>query len=430
MNPTASATAVRRPRRGSASRVIAAVVLALGLVTVDVLRGSEPVSAVDYPTWDDVLAARGSESAKRAEVDRILGLIGQLQSEVRAAEQLAAQKADEFSAAQDAFDTASFRADELAAQAAEATERADLTNQQAGRLISQFTRAGGTDLTLNLIVAGDDTDDLLYQLGAMSQLSEKTGRLYEAAAQDRNTATSLTSQAEVARAEREQLRIAAELAFEEAVAAQAASEAALAEQQAQGIVLEEQLKALNAATATTEAEYQKGVEERRRAEEAARAAAKAAEEAAARERAESGGYEGPTGPSASGWSSPLNPAIVSDEFGMRFHPIARVNRLHAGIDLVRGGGTCGAPVTAAAAGTVIQSGYNGGLGYSVTIAHGGGVTTVYGHNSSLSVGSGQDVAEGQLIALAGTTGTSTGCHVHFETRVDGAAQNPRNWVNF
>ncbi|MCS5731622.1 M23 family metallopeptidase [Herbiconiux moechotypicola] len=115
---------------------------------------------------------------------------------------------------------------------------------------------------------------------------------------------------------------------------------------------------------------------------------------------------------------------------MRFHPILKINRLHAGIDLGRPGGTCGAPVMAAAAGTVTQSGYNGGLGYSVTIAHGGGVTTVYGHNSSLNVSRGQDVAEGQLIALAGTTGLSTGCHVHFETRVNGTAQNPRNWVNF
>jgi murein DD-endopeptidase MepM/ murein hydrolase activator NlpD len=116
---------------------------------------------------------------------------------------------------------------------------------------------------------------------------------------------------------------------------------------------------------------------------------------------------------------------------MRFHPIAHVNRLHAGIDLVQaGGGTCGAAVYASAAGTVIQSGYNGGLGYSVTISHGGGLTTVYGHNSSLVAGRGSDVGGGQLIAYAGTTGSSTGCHVHFETRVNGTSQNPRDFVNF
>ncbi|MDO9396242.1 MAG: M23 family peptidase, partial [Herbiconiux sp.] len=266
----------RASRRRSVPRFLAAVTLAAGLLAVDVLRGSEGAWAVDYPTWDDVVAARSSEAAKKAEVECIQGIIGQLQAEVEAAQALALQKADEYSAAQDAYDTAAFRADELAVQAAEATERAELTNQQAGRLITQFTRAGGGDLTLNLIVAGEQTDDLLYQLGAMSQLSQQTGRLYDQAAQDRNTATALTDQAQIARTEREALRIAAEAAFEEAVAAQERVEAALVEQEAQGIVLEEQLKVLNAATATTEVEYQKGVEERRRAEEAARAAAAAA----------------------------------------------------------------------------------------------------------------------------------------------------------
>lgn len=404
------------------TRVLAAAALAVGIVSVEVLRGSEAAWAVDYPSWDDVLAARGSEAAKQAEVDNIRSLIAAAEAEVEAAQAFAAQKADEYSAAQDAYDTAVYRADELAAQAAEAFARAEASNKQAGVLITQFTRAGGVDLTLNLIVQGDDSDDLLYQLGAMSRLSETTGRLSAQAAQDRNTATALTEQAEIAEAALDELRIAAEQAFTEAVAAQEAAEALLAEHQAQRVVLDAQLEALQASTAKTVAEYEKGVEERRKAEEAARAAAR---EAAARE------YGSGPAPSVNGWSSPLSAWRVTSEFGMRFHPIAHVNRLHAGIDLVQaGGGTCGAPVFAAAAGTVIQSGYNGGLGYSVTISHGDGLTTVYGHNSSLTVGRGQAVGGGELIARAGTTGSSTGCHVHFETRVNGNAQNPRNFVGF
>ncbi|WP_440710237.1 peptidoglycan DD-metalloendopeptidase family protein [Herbiconiux sp. YIM B11900] len=420
------------PANGSARavprfRFAAAMALAAGILAVDVFRGTEGASAADYPSWEDVLAARASESTKQAEVTRIQGLIAGLEAEVVAAQALAVQRADEHSAAQAAYDSAAFRADELAAQAVEAASRAEASNAQAGMLITQFTRAGGADLTLNLIVAGDDSDDLLYQLGAMSQLSQKTGQLYEQAASDRNTAQSLTEQAEVAESALEALKIAAQEAFDAAIAAQEQVEAALAEQQAQGAVLQEQLASLASATQKTVAEYEKGVEERRKAEEAARAAAAAA--AAAAREAAGGGDSGP-GPSVDGWSSPLSNWIVSDEFGNRFHPIDRVWRLHAGIDLVRGGGTCGAPVYAAAAGTVTQASYNGGLGNSVTISHGGGLTTVYGHNSSLNVGRGQDVGGGEIIAWAGTTGSSTGCHVHFETRVNGSAQNPRNWVSF
>ncbi|MEA9984938.1 MULTISPECIES: M23 family metallopeptidase [Subtercola] len=178
-----------------------------------------------------------------------------------------------------------------------------------------------------------------------------------------------------------------------------------------------------------------------RAEREARAAAEAARAAAASGGGNgngngggngngSGGAAGGSGSGISGpgtqvWNSPLPNARVSDEFGNRFHPIDAVWRLHAGIDLVSPGGTCGANVYAASAGTVTFAGSNGGLGNAVTINHGGGRTTVYGHNTSLVVRSGWAVAEGQLIAKAGTTGASTGCHVHFETRLNGTAQNPR-----
>jgi murein DD-endopeptidase MepM/ murein hydrolase activator NlpD len=422
--------------RGRAGRIVAALALAASLLAVDVLRGEgTPAYAVDYPSWEDVLAARGSEEAKAAEVSNIRSLIDTAQAEVQAAQEFAILKADEYSAAQDAYDTAVFRADELAVQAAEATTRADTSNKQAGMLVSQFTRTGGGDLSLNLFVSGEDSDDLLYQLGAMSRLSETTGRLYERAQQDRNTATSLTEQAEIAKAELESLKIAAQEAFDASVAAQAAAEQLLAEHEAQKVTLDAQLAALEAETAQTVVEYEKGVEERRKAEEARRAAEEEARRKAAEDRQREGGggggYDGGPPVAVSGWGAPLSAWRVTSEFGMRFHPIAHVNRLHAGIDLVQaGGGTCGAPVYAAAAGTVIQSGYNGGLGYSVTIAHGGGLTTVYGHNSSLVAGRGGEVGGGQLIAYAGTTGSSTGCHVHFETRVNGTAQNPRNYVNF
>ncbi|HYO18775.1 MAG TPA: M23 family metallopeptidase [Dermatophilaceae bacterium] len=121
---------------------------------------------------------------------------------------------------------------------------------------------------------------------------------------------------------------------------------------------------------------------------------------------------------------------VSSEFGMRFHPVLRISRLHAGIDFAA---SCGSPVYAAAPGTVIMTtpvGQSGGYGNRLVIDHGiqRGVdlTTTYNHLTSFAVTSGR-VARGQVVAYSGTTGLSTGCHLHFETREDGTPVNPRLW---
>jgi len=124
-------------------------------------------------------------------------------------------------------------------------------------------------------------------------------------------------------------------------------------------------------------------------------------------------------------------APVSSEFGMRFHPILGYWRLHAGIDFAA---NCGTAVYAAAAGDVIMAtpeSASGGYGNRLVIDHGllRGVdlTTTYNHLTSFVITSGH-VSRGQLVAYSGTTGTSTGCHLHFETRQDGTPVNPRLWL--
>jgi murein DD-endopeptidase MepM/ murein hydrolase activator NlpD len=116
---------------------------------------------------------------------------------------------------------------------------------------------------------------------------------------------------------------------------------------------------------------------------------------------------------------------ISSDFGWRVHPIFRSRRFHAGLDIAAPYGT---PVVAAAGGTVILSGWVGGYGKTVVIDHGGGISTLYGHSSSLLVREGEAVQAGQTIAKVGSTGYSTGPHVHFEVRRDGAAVNPRDWL--
>jgi murein DD-endopeptidase MepM/ murein hydrolase activator NlpD len=163
------------------------------------------------------------------------------------------------------------------------------------------------------------------------------------------------------------------------------------------------------------------------------ARAKAAREQAAREAAaRAAGRPVPAAPgSSNGYLSyPVN-APVSSEFGMRFDPVMQRYQLHAGIDFAA---NCGSPVYAAADGDVIMvtpEWASGGYGNRLVIDHGflRGVdlTTTYNHLTSFVV-TGGHVNRGQLVAYSGTTGFSTGCHLHFETRQDGTPVNPRNWL--
>ncbi len=124
------------------------------------------------------------------------------------------------------------------------------------------------------------------------------------------------------------------------------------------------------------------------------------------------------------FSKPVSARITSG-FGVRFHPILKRNRLHAGIDF---GAKSGTPIKAAADGIVIASRYTKGYGNMVMIDHGGDITTLYGHCSRVYVKSGQRVSRGQNIAAVGSTGLSTGPHLHFEVRVKGKPVNPAGWL--
>lgn len=119
--------------------------------------------------------------------------------------------------------------------------------------------------------------------------------------------------------------------------------------------------------------------------------------------------------------APVWPVHVTSSYGMRWHPVFGGYRLHSGIDFAA---HYGQHVFAAERGTVILARYYGGYGYTVIIDHGGGISSLYAHNSRLLVSEGEEVDRGELIALAGSTGVSTGPHVHFEIREYGEPQDP------
>ncbi len=116
---------------------------------------------------------------------------------------------------------------------------------------------------------------------------------------------------------------------------------------------------------------------------------------------------------------------ITSPFGKRYHPILRQWRMHTGVDYAAQSGT---PVKAAESGVVTHAGWLGGYGKAVIIMHGKGVSTLYAHLSQIEVADRANVERGQVIGRVGSTGLSTGPHLHFEVRIDGEPQNPPDYL--
>jgi len=409
----------------------------VGTVVVD----APTAQAVTYPTWDEVKNARGKESAKQGQITEIKGIISELDAKVEAAQAKAKELGDVFYEAQNVSQKKAEEEQKLRAKADEHAKVAEQSAAQAGQFAAQMARSGGADVTTSVLTKGDDARDLLYDLGALSKLSEQAERVQAAAAVDAGVTRSLEAQADRAAGELERLAAKAEARMQEAQAASDAVQTAYDEQQSNKARLDAQLATLVSGRVRTEAEFAKGERVRKAAEaKAAREAeARAARELAAAAAAANagGGSSGGGGGSGSsgsgsggsagsgggqGWVRPASGYVISP-YGYRVHPIYGTVIKHDGTDLASG---CSTPIVAASAGTVDYVGWYGGYGNYVRINHGNGVQTAYGHivNGGFRVSTGQQVSAGQLIALVGSTGQSTGCHSHIEVHINGATTDP------
>jgi murein DD-endopeptidase MepM/ murein hydrolase activator NlpD len=373
-----------RARHGARPRRWLGAVVAF-LVAVLVAGVVLPADAAS----SDPRAQRDAARARRAQLARQLDALeaseDDLEQAVAALDAQVAAVGAQVNAARQAARVAE-------AEVAAATQRADetkaridsLTRALVGRAVARFMSPRTDDLGL------DDTEDLAAS-------TRRRVLLDTVAANDGDLL--------------DQLRSAEEDYERERAAAEAAA-AVAAERRAD---IERKLASLQDARA--EQRRLESAVEQRRSEVLAEIDKQAAAEAELTRiiNARAAAFVGNSSATSSGCIWPTR-GRVSSEFGSRW------GRLHAGIDISAPTGT---PIWAAKAGEVIFAGQQSGYGNVVIIAHGGGLTTLYGHQSRIGVRDGQVVRQGQVIGQVGNTGRSTGPHLHFETRYGGTPRNPR-----
>jgi murein DD-endopeptidase MepM/ murein hydrolase activator NlpD len=311
---------------------------------------------------------------------------------------------------------------------AETAARIGDTRVEVGRIAAESYRQGGMPSGLDLALGAGDPGELASRMAVLASAAAARD-----AALERLRANEVVGEVHRARLE-ETRRQVADLAEQAQATLVEAREA-----QARAVRAQAEVEALvaTAAAATQEIERRRAAEEQRLAALEAEAEqlrreierrAREAAAAAAREAARRAERALPPPPPAAGSGLLLRPVDgrVSSNYGWRIHPIYKTRRMHTGTDFANG---CGTPVRAGAAGVVVRARSAGGYGNQVVLDHGilGGdaVSTSYSHLSRYAV-SGGPVARGEVIGYVGTTGASTGCHLHFEVFVDGRRVDPRS----
>jgi murein DD-endopeptidase MepM/ murein hydrolase activator NlpD len=313
-------------------------------------------------------------------------------------------------------------AKEAQVAAGDAYQEASAVVDHGRQEVSTFVAAAykGTGfLLLNSVLEAGSPSEVATRIGYLDRIAADQRRSLDTLTRARFVAKQRSNAALLAHQRAEEAADAARHAYEATVAARAAAEDAAGE-----------VRALVAQTARAEA-----VAREERAAVLARYNALKVESeqiaAELRAAARRGGRGGGS------FSAPRVGALFlmpvhgwkSSNFGMRYDPYYRVWQLHAGVDIAAGGGQ---PIEAAADGQVVRAGWSGGYGnYTCLyhgVLHGRGLATCYGHQSQILVSVGQAVHRGQVIGRVGTTGASTGFHLHFEVRLDGTPVDPIGWL--
>lgn len=414
------------PRSGSTPRhhtalraAVAAIALALLVALVPAGPGANAQSGDERARRDEV---RRQQAAAAAQVDGLLADDAALEAAVAEINASVAAQQARVDDARRATQAARDEADRLTAEA-DATERevATLEKLLRDRAVQSYIGQGA---------GRGSAGEALFDATDPTDLELRRVLIETVHGSDRNAIEQLSMAREVLKRQRE--AIAEALAEAEAAEAEVTDRLnELATAQAEQQRLQDALRARIAgvqAEVTSLAAEEAALTSIIAQAEAQAAAAAAAARAAAASRALAGNAGGgaiPDAPgsverpaSASGLIWPTSGPVTSG-YGMRW------GAMHQGLDIAPPYGT---PVYAANSGTVIFAGGQGGYGNLILVDHGGGFVTAYAHLASFAASSGASVGRGTLIGYVGSTGNSTGPHLHFETRVSGSAQNPYNFL--
>ena len=409
-----------RPRR-TVRRLLAGVGAVVAMVAVTAPAGADP--------YDDRSRVNRELAQTRAALETATGEVAaaatsyqEVNAKIPAARDrladargiVAGARAAAASAQREAVATAAVVARENAGFAT-----AERTVTEARVEVNEFAAAsykGQNFRTANALLNLADPGDLVTVLGYTRHIAAERQRVVQAATTARVVARERENSAVRARRIADQAAGAARRAL--ATATLAEQSAASAARQLESLVGQRQaaLRVAEAGRAQTMARY---------AELQAESARIAAEIRALAAKRSGSASVAPVG---SRLPMPVN-GWKSSDFGLRYDPYYGVWQLHAGTDFAAGSGS---PIRAAASGRVFRAGWSGGYGRYTCVYHGlyrgRGLGTCYAHQSSISVTSGAEVRQGQVIGRVGTTGASTGNHLHFEVRLDGEPVNPVPWL--
>lgn len=403
---TSPPTSVARPRRARRDLAAAALALLLGLAPSP--AGAEDPAAEATETAKDGLLEATEEETRllealttiEADRDRLDAEVGTLEEQLFSAEDLLVRAEERLGVATAGLATlerrlelTSTRLDQAVALLQEQAVDAYVSGGSAAVVVSEYL---GADNLRELGAAEEYVDVVVEHQNA---IVEEVGALEEEVAR-------LTDEAEEARLEAAEARNAAEERRDGARAARDATASRRSEAQAAADSQQLLLAEVRARKAIYEAEL------------AAQAAVSSSLRLLLTEY-----QEGQVvAPATTGLlTAPLPDAEVTSGYGYRVHPIFGDVRLHMGLDLSASSGT---PIHASAGGTVVVAGPQGGYGNAVVVDHGGALATLYAHQSLIEVQVGDVVVTGDVVGLVGSTGNSTGPHLHFEVRVLGTPVDP------
>jgi murein DD-endopeptidase MepM/ murein hydrolase activator NlpD len=390
------------PRRLVAATVTVAALLPIGAHVLAAPAGAQTSDKARqlqeqlHENEAETAAARQQLADAQAARQKLDGQLAGVSAQIATTEaRLAATQAE--------VDRAGFVMFVLGAKAAETRKQLDAAKLDVKHsALMLYTRGSGSTTSIALLGAVDGSGDLVEGKHYLQRVNDKR-------------------QADVTRVTRLQAELDRQQAAAAAQKEQAdAARAAAADEKAKLDELAARQQASRDAAASAEARVNGAVGSLRAQQERLEAEYRAESDRVAQLLGDGGGA-----PMGNGTFIRPVGAPVTSSFGYRSDPVTGVTAFHAGIDY---GASCGTPIKAAGTGVVVTGGPNGGYGNMTLLNHGGGMATLYGHQSSIIVSAGQTVNQGQVIGYVGSTGKSTGCHLHFEVRVNGNPVNPAAYL--